>query len=206
MKKEQIARLLEHWRRPVPGSDLFRFSHVLLNIKTDETTPALYKSLFAAISHPNTTSDDPVLLQDQTPDQIDSPPQYPTPVLRLRAPTPDPIATRHQSPIIDPILLHPTPVNALPPNRAPTPALESRPSIPSPVGLTTEPNQPRPRPKPRPQKAAASTDDPSPNQNEQQEGLGRTKRVAKRRLDIYLAAEEKISELAKKKKQDKRKK
>ena len=43
MKKEQVARLVEHWRRPVPASDLFRFSHVLVNSKTDATTPALYK-------------------------------------------------------------------------------------------------------------------------------------------------------------------
>ncbi|KAF8800968.1 hypothetical protein BYT27DRAFT_7262523 [Phlegmacium glaucopus] len=43
MKKEQITLLLEHWRRPVPGSDLFRFSHVLVNSKSDETRPVLYK-------------------------------------------------------------------------------------------------------------------------------------------------------------------
>jgi len=43
MKKEQIARLVEHWRRPIPASDLFRFSHVLVNSKTDATTLALYE-------------------------------------------------------------------------------------------------------------------------------------------------------------------
>ena len=42
MKKEQVTRLLDHWRRPVAGSDLFRFSHVLVNSKADEMTPALY--------------------------------------------------------------------------------------------------------------------------------------------------------------------
>jgi len=42
MKKEQISRLLEHWRRPIPGSDLFRFSNVLLNSKTGEMMPASY--------------------------------------------------------------------------------------------------------------------------------------------------------------------
>ena len=45
MKKEQITRLLEHWRRPVAGSDLFRFSHVLVNSKTDAMMRALYKDL-----------------------------------------------------------------------------------------------------------------------------------------------------------------
>jgi len=43
MKKEQVVRLVEHWRRPVPGSDLFRFSHVLVNSKANELTPALYE-------------------------------------------------------------------------------------------------------------------------------------------------------------------
>jgi hypothetical protein len=43
MKKEQIVRLVEHWRRPIPACDLFRFSHVLINSKTDATTPALYE-------------------------------------------------------------------------------------------------------------------------------------------------------------------
>ncbi|KAF8162562.1 hypothetical protein B0H34DRAFT_794366 [Crassisporium funariophilum] len=43
MKKEQVYRLVEHWRRPVPACDLFRFSHVLVNSKADATTPALYK-------------------------------------------------------------------------------------------------------------------------------------------------------------------
>lgn len=43
MKKEQIARLVEHWRRPIPACNLFRFSHVLVNSKTDATTPALYE-------------------------------------------------------------------------------------------------------------------------------------------------------------------
>jgi len=43
MKKEQVVRLIEHWRRPVPGSDLFRFRNVLVNSKTNELTPALYE-------------------------------------------------------------------------------------------------------------------------------------------------------------------
>lgn len=53
MKKEQITRLLGFWRRPVHASDLFRFSLVLVNNKTEETTAALYKDSFAAVlSHP----------------------------------------------------------------------------------------------------------------------------------------------------------
>lgn len=52
MKKEQVIRLLDHWRRPVPGSDLFRFSHVLVNSKTDSTTPALYEDSLGPLSRP----------------------------------------------------------------------------------------------------------------------------------------------------------
>jgi hypothetical protein len=43
MKKEQVARLVEHWRRPIPANDLFRFSRILVNSKTDSTMPALYQ-------------------------------------------------------------------------------------------------------------------------------------------------------------------
>ena len=49
MKKEQITRLLDHWRRPVHATELFRFSHVLVNSKTEETTKALYADSFAAL-------------------------------------------------------------------------------------------------------------------------------------------------------------
>ena len=52
MKKEQITRLLNHWKRPVPGSDLFRFSHVLVNSKTDSMTPALYEDSLGPIIRP----------------------------------------------------------------------------------------------------------------------------------------------------------
>jgi hypothetical protein len=52
MKKEQITRLLGHWRRPVPGSDLFRFSHVLVNSKTDSMTPALYEDSLGPLIRP----------------------------------------------------------------------------------------------------------------------------------------------------------
>jgi len=49
MKKEQIARLLVHWKRFVHPSDLFRFSRVLVHNKTDITMAALYKDSFAAV-------------------------------------------------------------------------------------------------------------------------------------------------------------
>jgi hypothetical protein len=44
MKREQVARLVEHWRRPIPANELFRFSHILLNSKTDFTATALYSN------------------------------------------------------------------------------------------------------------------------------------------------------------------
>jgi len=49
MKKEQIIRLLDYWKRPVHASELFRFSHVLVNSKTEETTTALYTDSFAGL-------------------------------------------------------------------------------------------------------------------------------------------------------------
>ena len=52
MKKEQIIWLLEHWQRPVPGSDLFRFSHVLVNSKTGVMMCALYEDSLGALSLP----------------------------------------------------------------------------------------------------------------------------------------------------------
>ena len=58
MKKEQIGRLLEHWRRRVSASDLFRFSHVLVNTKTDEIMCALYTDPF--VSHDNDVPTDPL--------------------------------------------------------------------------------------------------------------------------------------------------
>ena len=44
MKKEQIVGLLEHWRRPVPASDQFQFSHVFVNSKSGEMERAQYKN------------------------------------------------------------------------------------------------------------------------------------------------------------------
>src|SRR5882762_1659131 len=49
MKKEQIIRLLDYWKRPVHASELFRFSHVLVKSKTEETTTALYTDSFAGL-------------------------------------------------------------------------------------------------------------------------------------------------------------
>lgn len=53
MKKEQIVRLLEHWRRPVPASDLFRFSHVLVNGKSGELEAASYTHSLGPQSFPH---------------------------------------------------------------------------------------------------------------------------------------------------------
>jgi hypothetical protein len=117
MKKEQIARLLEHWSRPVPGSDTFRFAVVLVNSKGNETMAALYQDSFTtASSHPgdhtgdnptNPTSAppwspqiDPALLGD---DPIDPAvfikTQQPTPVI-VPPPTPNasanPLANRQE--------------------------------------------------------------------------------------------------------------
>ena len=53
MKKEQIMWLLEHWRRAVPTSDLFRFSQVLVNSKTREMGCALYSNSLGPLSFPH---------------------------------------------------------------------------------------------------------------------------------------------------------
>jgi hypothetical protein len=53
MRKEQIVRLLEHWRRPVSASDLFRFTHVLVNGKGGEVEPALYTNSLGPQSFPH---------------------------------------------------------------------------------------------------------------------------------------------------------
>lgn len=61
MKKEQITQLLEHWRRLVPGSDLFKFSHVLVNSKSGEMAPALYTNSLGPRSLPqNAVINEPV--------------------------------------------------------------------------------------------------------------------------------------------------
>jgi hypothetical protein len=213
MKKEQIARLLVHWRRPVPGSDLFRFSIVLVNSKTNETMRALYKDSFAALFTFDNWNEStpprqptPVIEPDLLPQAttLSLPPRHPTPVI-------DPaLLPRAPTPVIDPVLLGA--VNDLP--RAPAPSLPPRaltPVIrnPSQVGLTSESEQSQPRPKPRPRQKAkhptVSSDDPNHNtipDDQQEEELGRTKRIPKRKFDIYLAAEEKTAELAEKKKRD----
>ena len=52
MKKEQIVALLEHWRRPVPGNNLFRFSHILVNSKSREMECTLYNNSLGPQSLP----------------------------------------------------------------------------------------------------------------------------------------------------------
>ena len=52
MKKDQIVALLQHWRRPVPGRNLFRFSHILVNSKSREMEWALYDNSLGPRSLP----------------------------------------------------------------------------------------------------------------------------------------------------------
>ena len=52
MKKEQIVALLEYWRRPVPGSNLFRFSHILVNSKSRKMECTLYDNSLGPQSLP----------------------------------------------------------------------------------------------------------------------------------------------------------
>jgi hypothetical protein len=234
MRKEQISQLLDHWRRPVSGSDLFRFSHVLVNSKTHETMQALYKNSYPVNTdridtqsgHPTL----PLLSQALTPTIIDTQIQQPTPLLpaltqiNTQQPTPSQAPTNSHptnTTIIDtqsgqptPLSQPPTPTNSYPINtQSGHPTLDSdidpfllkisqrkaksRPKIPkttTPVIAPTEPEQSRPVPKARLKTArnlTASSGEPNLNSNDREEGLGRTKRAPKRRLDIYLAAEEK---------------
>ena len=229
MKKEQIARLLDHWRCPVSGSDLFKFSHVLKNSKTNETMHALYKDLFATkLSHPHNGAVSNSSTPPSAPPRCLTPVIDPILVLASRTPTPF-IDSGAPTPVIDPTPVTPsqtpTPFIGSFPPQAPTPVIDPElGGITSPVGsttgpeprpkptapsqdpiLTTRPEQSRPQPKPRPHPKAkdhptAPSQDPSPNPNGQiEENLGRSKRIPKRKLDIYLAAEEKIADLAEKK-------
>jgi hypothetical protein len=286
MKKEQIARLLEHWSRPVPGSDTFRFAVVLVNSKGNETMAALYQDSFTtASSHPgdhtggnptNPTSAppwspqiDPALLGD---DPID-------PAVYIDDPT-DPASAPPWSPQIDPALLgddpidpavfietqQPTPVIVPPPtpnasanplaNRQeqsrpipPKPKARAKPKSPpallpptladnptdspiqpgdqvnetqQPIPVIANPsgerrlgssvdvhltnrqeqtlptNRPKPKARPKPQKP--SPQDPNPSLHQQEEELGRPKRIPKRKIDVYLEAEEKDAQKKKQKK------
>lgn len=107
MKKEQIARLLEHWRRLVPTSDLFRFRFVLVNSKINETMPASYIDLFAGQPSlpPNTESDldDMPLfpLPDLTPDND------PSPALTSLNQTPNPTPVNNSCVPLSPVIVPP---------------------------------------------------------------------------------------------------
>jgi hypothetical protein len=192
MKKEQIVRLLIHWRRPVAACDLFRFSIVLVNCKTNETTPANYKTSFALQSADlgTSTSQSGALPRHSTP--IDS-------ISRVSTPTPidpTPISTSHPSPITgaqseNPTSFDPAPISTSPitgaqsknPTPFNSPDSEIRSPRSGPEGSTSLPKQSQSRPKPRPQKKTkhptASLDDPNLNEEE----LGRPKRIPKRKLD-----------------------
>ena len=125
-------------------------------------------------------------------DPIDRQPRHPTPAIDTpRTPTPvidplphDPIVPQVPIPVIDPSLLPHGPIV--------TPAIVPQLALPP-----RYPTPPRPKPRPKTKSTA------NPNPNAQEEDLGLTKRASKRKLDIYLAAEEKI-EAGKKKKDAKR--
>jgi hypothetical protein len=105
MKKEQITRLLEHWRRPVHASEIFKFTLVLVHSKTDETREALYTNSFAPQqeTHPVTT-----------PHSVSSPHAIIDPALRqglssdIFPPSPTDRVQNSMDPNIDPALQNPT--------------------------------------------------------------------------------------------------
>jgi hypothetical protein len=229
MKKEQIGRLLEHWRRPVSGSELFRFSHVLVNNKSDETMAASYTDSYAAVlSHPqnvaavdehdtldagdnflgvDSTTPTPVSLPIGVPTRNTNPATPPTPPQFPTSNSFTGVPTRNPTPFDDSNILQD--YAPLPPG-APTPVIstnEPEQSRPPRSSLTLNPmsnvtlgsvdSQSRPRPKQRKTVPTIAFQDPTIQQEEE---LGRPKRVQKRKLDIYLEAEQKTADLAEKKK------
>ena len=218
MKKEQIGRLLDHWTRPVHASELFRFSHVLVNNKAEETTAASYINSFAPTRQNETFCTQEGDAEDNDNHQPLVPNSNPTPPIL--------------DPNIDPVLQNqsyyitsaPTPPIVQPTRPDSSPPINPSASL-SPVSLTAEPeksssqpcprpkkttktpivlaepeqlsSQPRPRPKKTTKNAIVSSENPNPT-SQQEEELGRPKRVQKRRVDLYLEAEQK-TELAKKK-------
>jgi hypothetical protein len=250
MKKEQITRLLDHWRRPVPGSDLFRFSHVLVNTKTDSTTPALYEdSLSGVIAHAPAPIEGGASNWDEeyasglqsTPPVADM--HLDESVLTSMMPDFEPelpallpeaqdvnVLPRGQTPIIDPRLiglrwppqvpegsLLPAP-SALKPSgtklaekqstsKKSTSKKEKQAAVPQPnnsaLPVEVAPPKDRPRPKPKVVQApvvATSVGNPAAQNLIDGAGLP-TKRVPKRKLDIYVAAEERAEEQRREKEQ-----
>jgi hypothetical protein len=230
-------RLLNHWRRPVPGADLFRFSHVLVNTKTDQLRPALYKHSPSA-SIPM-QSDGPIDDEPIDDEPIDDEPIGGEPIGGEPIggePTKGGLASEWDAEYIsldpdgdvnmDPGLNHgdstPVPFSPQPPP-PPTPVIdpqlileesvimkegEGRPTSsqgPPPVHIASaDQEQPRPRPRPKQKKTTAvplADPDPQP-----QAELGRSKRIAKRKLDPYTAEELKAAERAIQKEQAKRQK
>lgn len=250
MKKEQVTRLLDHWRRPVSGSELFRFSRVLQNHKSDETMSALYTDSFAAVlGHEAVSADDGDAAENDF-QGVDST----TPVSLSIGVQP---SMQHTNPVNDPALQQLPTSNSIPevptvnpmpidesnihpslrrqvypplPSAAPTPVIRPNENI-TPVGSRTEPEQSRPpsrssptpaaddsnintavlglpeksrpTPKSRPRPKEKSKNPTTAFQDltgQQEEGLGRPKRAQKRKLDIYLEAEQRTADLAEKKK------
>ncbi|KAF8810596.1 hypothetical protein BYT27DRAFT_7240674 [Phlegmacium glaucopus] len=227
MKKEHIMQLLNHWRRPVSGADLFRLSHVLVNTKTDQLTPALYKH--SPTSTP-TRLDGPINGEPVDGEPINGGPINGEPIEgRLTSEWDaeyiplDPDGDVNMDPGLNhgdstPVAFSPQ----LPPPATPVidPQLfleeslqasvimkegEGRPtSTPGPPPASADQEWPRPRPHPKQKKTTAvplADPDPQP-----QAELGRSKRIAKRKLDPYTAEELKAAERAVQKEQAKRQK
>lgn len=177
MKKEQIGRLLEHWRRPVAGSDLFRFSCVLVNSKTEETTRALYKDSFATLIPIEAVADwdtDYNNLQEESNATAPPLPQHQSPL--SVAISPSTISDSNIDPALlalsttPPQIVNTSPVGLTteqeqlwPPRSSQVGSMtepeQPRPARPRPVGLGTEPVQPQ---SPRPRSAGLVTEPMQP--------------------------------------------
>ena len=171
MKKEQIVRLLEHWRRPVPASDLFRFSKVLANSKTNEMMSALYSDLFRRVirNRPEISQADvspdwsslhqmppnaPVI-ESGTP-ALPSPNHTPIPL-----PFPNPTPSPNHTPVVPQPSPSRTPVPLPSQNHSnPTPSPNHTPDVTQPSPNCTPiplPSQPIPLPSPIPPRASTDS-------------------------------------------------
>jgi hypothetical protein len=162
MKKEQIARLLEHWSRPVPGSDVFRFAVVLVNNKADETMAALYQDSFTTVfSHPGDNTENGRVGVDTIPQEHQLPTLGDNPT--------DPASVdleRPWTPQIDPALLPPTPLDdptdpgdPFNETQQPTPVIDPPPPTGEPVDTSplkqSRPIRPKPKTRPKPKSPPA---------------------------------------------------
>jgi hypothetical protein len=147
MKKEQIVRLLEHWRRPVAASDLFRFSKVLANSKSNEMMSALYSDSF-----PRVIRNRPEIGQAQDWSSLHPMPPN-APVNDSETPAIDPVQSRNPTPVPLPSpnrtpFRNPTPVPLPSPNRTPFRNPTPVPLPSPPVPLPSQNHTPVPLPSP----------------------------------------------------------